>query len=345
MEIKLEQLVKFYERALINKPNNPQIYSQLSELYYAQGDLAAAIEAYQKAVQIQPDLEASNNTIQRLLLAQNQTQNNDSKLYNWITTDIESVACYPDVIENICIGKIDGILIKQVFSIKEMERVKEQIITLKNRTKTTLSWELIGESLTNIKGEIKHYYEQCFIFNLQLKEIFENNFEPRVLSVFNAISKIQTLELAKQNSEKAFIPAQIRILYPNSGGYKAHTEHELFEFYHLYEHLKPVVQQFDILSYFLVIDKPEVGGELILYDFLSKQTTSVMKKNFYTDKLDEYLEKFRKQIINPNIGDMVIFNGGRIWHKVADFDGEKQRISVGGLLACCQETQKIFCLT
>ncbi|MEH2424172.1 MAG: hypothetical protein V7K48_25670 [Nostoc sp.] len=345
MEIKAEQIIPIYEKALTNKPNNLLIYSQLIELYYFQSNLEAVIETYQKALRIKPEFEVFNDAIKRLLLAQTHEQSNESELYKWLITDTESVTHHPDAINLICNDKLDGILIKQVFSIEEMDNAKKRIEKIKYRTKTTTSWETIGASVTSVKGELDHYFEQSFSFSLQLKDIFEYNLESRVFSILNKLSKTHTLELAKANSGKAFIPAQIRILHPNGGGYKAHTEHELFEFHQLYEHLKPIVKQFDIFSYFLVIDKPEVGGELILYDCLSEQTTSVMKQNFYTDKLDAYLEKFRKQIINSDIGDMVIFNAGRIWHKVADFDGEKQRITVGGFLACCQENQKIFCLT
>ncbi len=70
----------------------------------------------------------------------------------------------------------------------------------------------------------------------------------------------------------------------------------------------------------------------------------LMKQNFYSCQLDSFLDNFRKQYINPDIGDMVIFNGGRIWHKVADFDGDKNRITVGGFLAHSQDNQTVYCL-
>ena len=344
MQIKPEQLIDIYENALSTKPNNSTIYSKLAELYYAQGNLEAATKNYQQAVQIKPELELSNNILRRLMLAQ--TSNNDNDiLYNWVTADTESLYEHSNACEQICKGNLGGVLIKQVFSKEEIENARTKIKAKQNKTNTTNSWETTGISLTNVDGDIERYFKESFIFSLQLKDIFANNFETRLLSIFNSISGSQKLELAKTNDENKFIPGQIRILYPKKGGYKAHNEYELFKYYKLHEHLKPIVKEFEILSYFLVIDKPKIGGELILYDFLHEQTTSGMRKNFYTNQLDAYLGNFRKQYINPDIGDMVIFNGGRIWHKVADFDGDKNRITVGGFLLSSQDNQKIYCVT
>ncbi len=344
MQIKIEQLIDIYEKALFTKPNNSTIYSKLAELYYALGNLEAATKNYQQAVQIKPELELSNNILRRLMPAKTSNKDNDI-LYNWITTDTESFSEHSNACEQICKGNLGGLLIKQVFSKEEIQNARIKIKAKQNKTNTTRYWETIGISLTDVEGDLERYFKESFIFNLELKDIFAHNFETKLFSIFNNISGSQKLELAKTNDENKFIPGQIRVLYPKKGGYKAHNEHELFKYYKLYEHLKPIVNEFEILSYFLVIDKPKIGGELILYDFLQEQTTSGMRNFFYTDQLDAYLDNFRKQYINPDIGDMVIFNGGRIWHKVADFDGDKNRITVGGFLLSSQDNQKIYCVT
>ena len=66
MEIKRENLIAIYEQALVSKPNNPLVYSQLAKLYYAQGNFEAALDRYEKALQLQPELTVPDETIKQL---------------------------------------------------------------------------------------------------------------------------------------------------------------------------------------------------------------------------------------------------------------------------------------
>ena len=200
MQIKPEQLIDIYEKALLTKPNNYIIYSKLAELYYAQGNLEAAAKNYQQAVQIKPELELSNDILRRLMLAKTSSNDNDI-LYYWVITDTESLSEHSNACEQICRGKLGGVLIKQVFSKEEMENVRIKIKAEQKNTNTTSHWETIGISLIDVDGDIERYFKESFIFSLELKDIFANNFETRLLSIFNRVSGSQKLELAKTNDE------------------------------------------------------------------------------------------------------------------------------------------------
>lgn len=37
-------------------------------------------------------------------------------------------------------------------------------------------------------------------------------------------------------------------------------------------------------------------------------------------------------LIKPEVGDLIVFNGGQVWHKVNDVIGTKDRVTFGGFL-------------
>ena len=85
MKINRENLIAIYEQALISKPNNPLVYSQLAKLYYSQGNFEAALNRYKKALELQPELKVPDETIKQLYLAsKNINDKENSELYKWI---------------------------------------------------------------------------------------------------------------------------------------------------------------------------------------------------------------------------------------------------------------------
>jgi len=346
MKITKDNLIAIYENALTSKPNNHLVYNRLAELYYARGNFAAAFNVYQRALQLQPEFQISNENIkQHFLNFQNIAKKETCELYKWNILDIKSLDNGLNTIDLLYTDELDGILIKNVFSTKEIETAREHIKSLSSEFEEIIYGKSLGLSIMEAKNDLNEYFQKASNFRLQLNQIFADEFETRIFDIFNSLHSFKNIKLLDRRNDDICIPAQIRIVHPAKGGLKAHTDNEVFEKYQVYKHFKEIKKDVNILSYFIVIDKPEKGGELVLYDLLREQTTLSMKQDFYSCQRDNFLDNFRKQYINPDIGDMVIFNGGRIWHKVADFDGDKNRITVGGFLLSSQDNQTIYCVT
>ena len=346
MKITVENLIAIYENALTSKPNNDLVHNRLAELYYARENFAAAFNVYQRALQLQAEFQISNENIkQHFLNFQNIAEKETCELYKWTILDIESVNNDLDSIDLLYMSDLDGIIIKNVFSTKEIETAKKHIESLSPEFEQTFFGEKLGSSIIEATTDLDKFFQKASDFRLLLNQIFADNFENRILNVFNSFHSLKNVKLLERKNNQICIPASIRIFYPNKGGLPAHTDNAVFENYGVYNHFKEIKKHVDILSYFIVIDKPEKGGELVLYDLLREQTTTSMKKLLNSCQKDNFLDSFRKQYINPDIGDMVIFNSGRIWHKIADFDGDKNRITVGGILARSQDNQTIYCVS
>ena len=46
--------------------------------------------------------------------------------------------------------------------------------------------------------------------------------------------------------------------------------------------------------------------------------------------------------LTPEIGDMIVFAGGQIWHKVETVKGKKSRYRVGGFLTVSKDNKSLY---
>lgn len=253
----------------------------------------------------------------------------------WLTVGADSLANYPDAVNQIYKGEIDGMLIQQVFTKEEMLKAKHQLQN--NSTRNTVGYgESFGIVLLAKANDPVKYFQDIKIFRAKLKNIFETGYEARIEALLSKISGGRTVEIASENNQ-TYAPAQIRFVEPNKGGIIIHKGSQFLQ-HSTFDYLRETVRLQEHLSYFLIIDKPEEGGELIVYDLPIEEA----KKDFDTLVKDAAFEKCKKKYISPDIGDMVLFNGGTIWHSVADARGSKNRISIGGFIALSKDDKKIF---
>ena len=254
----------------------------------------------------------------------------------WITTDIDSLENYPDGINQIYQGKIDGFWIKQVFSSTEMEQVKEKFLQKQSSfdhiSSTQKYGKLYGAILTANGSDTTEYFKDAVLVREALQEIFDRDYEETIKNVFLKVSGNRKVSVANYQ-EKLFSPAQLRLTYPDTGGIALHKGNE-FVGIPGFEDLDKVVKIKDCLSYYMVISRPEIGGEIILYDGLPDELTQ--PKN----ELD--LKNCVQRSYDPEPGDLILFHGASIWHAVPEVKGSKIRYSIGGFLGLSQDDQSIY---
>lgn len=252
----------------------------------------------------------------------------------WLTFDAELANHYPDGINQIYQGKIDGMLLKEVFSKAEMLEVKSRLERESDELETVRYGTTLGCVLMAAGSDKERYFQGANSFREKLKTLFNTNFEARVEAVFSKMSGGRKVEVARENDERVYTPATVRFVYPNRGGMVPHKNNDFLPNSY-YDHLKQIAKMVDALSYFIIIDTPESGGDLVLYDLPTEESMTLTK--------DLELEKCPKRYITPDIGDMIIFHGGNIVHQITDVTGQKARITIGGFLAMSKDEQKFLC--
>lgn len=140
-----------------------------------------------------------------------------------------------------------------------------------------------------------------------------------------------------------FAKANLRILETSKNGIDIHCEnaflHQLTPTFS--EWLKSKVDLENALSIFSVLQQPEKGGELFLYDldwdtFQHKLNDSTYEQrhtidgDFFTAR--GVRDPQRKSIVLTE-GDTIIFRAAQIWHAINKIEGDKNRVTLGFFIA------------
>jgi hapalindole-type alkaloid chlorinase len=157
-----------------------------------------------------------------------------------------------------------------------------------------------------------------------LNNFFSGSYKEKLYSLFSSLGNGFNFSDALLNgtilkNEKAYFTT-IREIYVNGGGIKKHCEKDLQIYYHKFFELIGLKTPHFQLSYFILLKKPQQGGELKIHNqFFKKNTQHDADKDYYLPEIDQ--------------GDIVIFNGGEIYHSVSNIMGSENRITIGGFLS------------
>jgi hypothetical protein len=95
-------------------------------------------------------------------------------------------------------------------------------------------------------------------------------------------------------------------------------------------HLRTTTTTRDHLSWFLVLQAPDGGGELSVFDreFEGHAPRDAAWGEGGRDDVD--FDALPARRIPPRVGDLVVFGGGWRWHRVEDVRGTRPRVTYGG---------------
>ncbi|MEH2459478.1 2OG-Fe(II)-dependent halogenase WelO5 family protein [Nostoc sp.] len=346
MKIEVKQLINIYEQALLAKSDNVLVHLQLVELYYSQGDFQGACDTCKKVLNIQPDLAKTNATVKRVLFTQDKHIKFKQEKFKIIEVDTQSLVNYPNAINQIYLGELDGLLIREFLNPETALQVKNNFSKISYVHPPSSFGSFVHLHTLKEISKREGYTLKYLIsdFWKAINKTFVGNLKDKLEETFNVISRlIPVAEIVAYHQDVLYIPASFKVLYSNKGGFGSHRDDEALEIFDDYDNLKRILDLKTVISYFIVIDKAEQGGELILYHLLREETPEELRHIPYLHPLrDAYLENFPQEVVDANVGDMVIFNSSKIWHRVLKIQGRNNRITVGGFLAKSKNENRIF---
>ena len=164
--------------------------------------------------------------------------------------------------------------------------------------------------------------------NIKLLTLLENfiggHYKQKLYNLFSSLGADFSFSDAILNgeilkNEKAYFTT-IREIFINGGGIKKHCEKDLQLYYKKFFELMGLNSPHFQLSYFILLKKPKEGGELKIHNqYFKKNTQHEADKDYYLPEINQ--------------GDIIIFNGGEIYHSVSNIIGSENRITIGGFLS------------
>jgi hypothetical protein len=138
-----------------------------------------------------------------------------------------------------------------------------------------------------------------------------------------------------------------RVLETKKGGLYVHCgnyfQNQSLYYYSL---LKDVSRE-NQLSFFIMLQNTEEGGELTLYNIYwdqVEQKDNPQNNEYLLDKENNkvYIKDYEYLKLKPEEGDLLVFSGGRIWHRVEDILGKSDRVTFGGFLNFSTDLKSLY---
>lgn len=268
----------------------------------------------------------------------------DDPLYNILNLDVSELPGYPTAINDIHSRKIDGMLIRGVLS-------EEEVNTILSNYKNVEPGDIVHRPEIAIyprgfaayydeEGEnLENYFKHGQKFNETFPGIFKVDLEARFRKVFGELSNGLPFAAAPAfNGVGSFAFSQIRNMKPNHGALPLHCGNVFQAMYEdFYADLKKIADIRNQMSFFVMLQQPDMGGELTLYDIiyeLGQKMIPFDEMSLVDGKVVSIHDKdLKRKVLNPMPGDMIIFSAGPIWHKVEAIVGSRDRVTVGGFFA------------
>lgn len=279
-------------------------------------------------------------------------------LYRIADVDASDLSAYADGIDRLQNETLDGFIIRNVLNREQLDKIIEAHDKLGPETKYVsdtgmvffpVPFSKVDQTVEGAVQELEKYF-------LNYEEIWKNfptqfgvDFEGIVQGVLTNIAGGRKVETPIGiNNVGKYSTAGLKHLIPDEGLFKAHCGN-LFhkEFPTFYTHMNQISTVENQMSYFVMIEPSKAGGELTLYDVLWKDAEIRMKGDVVLKGKNGELydlegpKKVRQQMLAPGPGDMIVFSGGRIWHRV-EMVRHTRRLTCGGFVSLSKDDTKLY---
>lgn len=274
--------------------------------------------------------------------------------FNFIEVAADKMAENGDLIRKLKNGAIHGFVLRNLFSKQEVaDMLKALEGPLEQDAMNTPSGKMFPTPfaiITNDGERLDAYYESLnTMHKLMDREPALQLVRDRISSFFHAVAA--DYEVSVPINKIKGIPVSegcFRVFYKDRGGLFVHCGNlfqQQSEYY--YSLLANDIDMSDQLSFFFNLQNTEVGGELTIYDMLWKDVVAKATPDENDSVIDKdgntiYLKDVEQFTVKPQPGDILVFSGGPIWHRVENIKGDTPRITYGGFVNFSNDGKEIF---
>ena len=279
-------------------------------------------------------------------------------LFDFILLDVTQIHNHSNTLQAILNKRVDGVIVRNVLAQDTIDAVVDRLAeNLSDRRKFPMFKTLedapytVGQAIVGAGNDLVDYFQDAVTQRTRLANLFagHQDYERRIVEVFSALSGGLPVEVAHSVEGKAFTPSTIRVL---TEGHEIGV-HVGNEFARLPQarYLQGLIDMTDQISFFIPLTVPEAGGELVVYgvewsdvNFLMPKVTSPDQNNVWLEGSDVFnvFQAMDSTAFAPQPGDMLIFDGGRYFHRVSKVEGNTPRRTIGGFVGFSIEHDRLF---
>jgi hypothetical protein len=177
----------------------------------------------------------------------------------------------------------------------------------------------------------------------------EGRFEDRICSLVSALAGGLPVSTAVGPGGRLCPFASVRVLTPGAE-IGVHVGNEFAQVAQA-EHFRATMDLSDQLSWFVPLTVPEGGGELVVYGVEWDDVRSQVPEReghgtphvwLEGSKAADAVRSFPCTSFAPEVGDLLVFDGGRYFHRVSRVSGGTPRRTIGGFLGFSHGHDRVF---
>ena len=253
----------------------------------------------------------------------------------WRTIAASESDGHPRAVDDLIAQRIDGMTITGILTADEIQAALPRLESYRREATDEVFGAMLGMPLTQVedgtdRGPHLDDTEKC---RALYGEAFGFDPHERIASVLRPMANGREPRPPLE-ANRPYNPGNVRWYDPGLGGLRAHVGNE-FRLAHEEGAMSHLIATTDIhnhLSYFVVLQPPEQGGALSVFDLLWDSYQPDGREQWYLEDDSDFDEQPAMQH-HPGPGDMILFGGGWRWHRIDPIGGNVPRITYGGFLA------------
>ena len=248
----------------------------------------------------------------------------------FIEFEYNTIAQHSGLLSQLWNDQLDGIILREVIS----PSVISSFLSLLSKPIT--NFRVLASQL----DDLDKYYSDAADYNLNLPAIWgdDNKTWPQFFSDILQVLYGRAAYVPYFADDKCCASSTVRII-SNGNELTTHCGNQFAYNSSKFEDLNAISLLDNQVSYFLLLQVPSEGGELTIFD--AKWSNRFQYSNQNNDFIHS-IESRDSIKLDLRAGDLLIFQGGQIYHRVERAQGAIPRITLGGFITPSLDKQKLY---
>lgn len=249
--------------------------------------------------------------------------------------DADKLDAIPDAIADIMAKRYTGFIIKGWLTPEEcahgIDRLRSDETPIPRMSNPHFAGWSHGPGVVNARDGMDPYLTKAAGLREGFASAFGFDVVQRFTDLFSKLSGGRQVQTVSATDGRPYSPVTARAL-SHTGGLPIHCGNETHSWPSM-KHISTFIDTTDQLSFFVTLQPPDAGGEMVVYDVQHTVPSDPVMSTMSGPEVSPEIEARGFLNLRPGVGDVILFDGGRYFHRVVAVNGEKQRWTMGGFMA------------
>jgi hypothetical protein len=264
-----------------------------------------------------------------------------------LAVDAADLDRHSDLLEGIFRRQYMGAIVRGVFTPTQMveiiSRLRAGLDGMPYAVAPTFKGGLYGSPLVMGSEDLQSYLDDAVRFRSAIAPLFASchGLEACIESILGRLAGGLPVEVPRAHDGRAYVPATVRVLV-DGDSLPIHYENGTTRYASM-KRLLPQVDTETIMSFYVPMALPDAGGVLEVFTTdCSGGGDRIIEELGGPERALPILTERGCIEVLPGVGDMLLFDGGRHYHRVTEVRGPHARWTLGGFYAYAKDHRRIL---